>query len=93
MNQASAFIDGSPIYSSSLQDNNNRLRDHDGGYLRTPTEKDGRYMLPRSKEANDGCNRKDMLDQERFCFKSGTNLEHNLRVLIIAALKITLQNR
>ena len=70
MNQATSYIDLSNIYSSN-SDESHRLRD-DEGYLRSPTEKDGRYMLLRSYDPNDGCNKPDMLAANTPCFRSGT---------------------
>lgn len=74
MNQASAYIDLSNIYATTTREHHGWIRDHDGGYLRSPTEKDGRYMLLRSTDADDGCNRHDMLQQGRYCFKAGQPL-------------------
>ena len=73
MNQASSYIDLSNIFSVTTRESHGWIRDHDGGYLRSPTEPDGRYMLQRSKDPNDGCNRHDMLKNERYCFKAGTS--------------------
>ena len=71
MNQASAYIDLSNVYSASQRKAREILRDVDGGYLRAPTELDGRYMLLRSKDHHDGCNRLEMLADNRYCFQSG----------------------
>lgn len=71
MNQATAYIDLSNVYSASEEICRTVLRDFDGGYLLSPTEPDGRYMLLRSRDPNDGCNRADMLNANKFCFKSG----------------------
>lgn len=70
MNQATAYIDLSNVYSASEKEGP-MLRDVDGGYMLSPTEPDGRYMLLRNKNANDGCNRPEMIQQNLFCFKSG----------------------
>ena len=71
MNQATSFIDLSNVYSSSPESGREALRDVDGGYLLSPTEPDGRYMLLRSRDANDGCNQADMMAKGKFCFQSG----------------------
>ncbi len=70
MNQASSYIDLSNIYSNTLKEEHS-LRDVDGGYLKAPTESDGRYMLLRSNDPNDGCNRPDMVAANTPCFRSG----------------------
>ncbi|XP_057373480.1 peroxidasin homolog [Daphnia carinata] len=70
MNQASSYIDLSNVYSTTEKDEH-ELRDVDGGYMKSPTEPDGRYMLLRSKDLNDGCNRPDMLEANTPCFRSG----------------------
>lgn len=70
MNQATSFIDLSNVYSTSKLVEH-FLRDRDGGYLMSPTETDGRYMLLRSYDPNDGCNRPEMLAANISCFRSG----------------------
>lgn len=71
MNQASSYIDLSNIYSTTEKDEHG-LRDVDGGYMKSPTEPDGRYMLLRSKDPKDGCNRPEMLEANTPCFRSGS---------------------
>ena len=78
MNQASAYIDLSNIFSVTSRESHGWIRDHDGGYLRSPTEKDGRYMLQRSLDANDGCNQPDMLSSGRYCFRAGNLIQVEL---------------
>lgn len=70
LNQASAYIDLSNVYSTTEKDEHG-LRDIDGGYMKSPTEPDGRYMLLRSKDPNDGCNRPEMVEANTPCFRSG----------------------
>ena len=79
MNQASSYIDLSNIYSTTTK-GIAELRDTDGGYLKSPTEPDGRYMLLRSKDPNDGCNRADMLAANTPCFRSGSLTRHKIFV-------------
>jgi hypothetical protein len=71
VNQASAYIDLSNVYSTTEREGRKVLRDIDGGYMRSPTEADGRYMLLRSRDEHDGCNRPRKLAEDLFCFKSG----------------------
>jgi len=68
MNQATSFIDLSNVYGTSEHQSHDIIRDLDGGYLSSPTEKDGRYMLFRSKDPNDGCNQPDLFAAGRLCF-------------------------
>lgn len=70
MNQATSYIDLSNVYSPTTRENH-LLRDTDGGYFRSPTEPDGRYMLLRSNDPDDGCNRPEMLAANTTCFRSG----------------------
>ena len=71
MNQATSFIDLSNVYGTSEHQSHDIIRDLDGGYLSSPTEKDGRYMLFRSKDPNDGCNQPDLFAAGRLCFTAG----------------------
>ncbi len=73
LNQASSYIDLSNVYSTTEKDEHG-LRDIDGGYLKSPTEPDGRYMLLRSKKLGDGCNTPEMLEANTPCFVSGSSI-------------------
>lgn len=75
MNQVSSYIDLSNIYSTSEKELGTVLRDKRGGYLRSRTETDGRYMLHRSEDPEDGCNRPEMLATDRTCFRSGNQMQ------------------
>lgn len=77
-NQQTAFIDLSNVYSVNQFEGRKILRDIAGGYLRSPTEADGRYMLLRNMDPNDGCNTPEMLEANTPCFKSGN--AHSLLV-------------
>lgn len=72
MNQQTAYIDMSNVYSVNQFEGRKILRDIAGGYLRSPTEADGRYMLLRNMDPNDGCNDPENLAANTPCFKSGT---------------------
>jgi len=71
MNQATSYIDLSHVYSTSEYVGRKVLRDIDGGYLLSPTEPDGRYMLLRDQDDHNGCNRPEMAALNQYCFKSG----------------------
>ena len=71
MNQATSYIDLSNVYGISEMQSRTTLRDLTGGYMKSPTEKDGRYMLLRSEDPNDGCNQPEMVAAGRYCFKAG----------------------
>lgn len=43
------------------------------GRLKMTTSPDGRELLPVSEDPNDGCNRQEMSDRGRYCFKSGAD--------------------
>lgn len=70
LNQASAFIDGSVVYSAN-EDRMNVLREKDGGRLRMYTTPDNRTLLPISTDPNDGCNEIEMNKKGHYCFESG----------------------
>ncbi|XP_026492668.2 peroxidase isoform X1 [Vanessa tameamea] len=69
LNQASAFLDGSTVYSFS-EAKTNQLRAGLGGQLRML--KLGPWdLLPPSMNPNDGCNTVEMNAKGRYCFESG----------------------
>lgn len=70
MNQASAYIDASVVYGSD-KELSDKLRTFQYGYLRMLTTKDGRDLLPPSLDVNDGCNRENMNNDNKYCFLSG----------------------
>ncbi|XP_015113381.1 chorion peroxidase [Diachasma alloeum] len=70
LNQVTGFIDGSVIYGSD-DATASSLRDFKSGKLRMFKTPDGRFLLPRSTDPNDGCNRPQERSRGRYCFASG----------------------
>lgn len=68
--QVTGFIDGSVIYGSD-DATARSLRDMKAGKLRMFKTPDGRFLLPRSTDPNDGCNRPKESSRGRYCFASG----------------------
>lgn len=69
LNQASAFIDGSTVYSFAIN-KTNQLRAGLDGQLRMLRL--GRWqLLPPSTDPTDGCNTVEMNAKGRYCFESG----------------------
>lgn len=72
MSQASSFIDASVVYGpSSLLMASLREGEGQGGRLKMSLSPDGRELLPVSEDMMDGCNRYEMSQRGRYCFKSG----------------------
>jgi len=73
LNQASAYLDGSVVYGTSLK-LTSQLRSMSGGKLRMSVTPDGRSLLPYSVDPSDGCNQKEEMARGRYCFISGTGI-------------------
>lgn len=69
-NQATAFIDGSVVYGSSI-DKVNDLRTFQNGYLKMLITADNRTLLPINRDPKDGCNEADENAKGQYCFDSG----------------------
>lgn len=72
LNQATAFLDASAVYSFS-ETKSYQLREGTDGRLRMlklgPWE-----LLPPSTDPNDGCNTVEMSAKGRYCFESGNSI-------------------
>lgn len=70
LNQASAFIDGSVVYGSTVEKVES-LRSFKDGQLKMFVTKDNRTLLPVNEDPKDGCNEADENAKGRYCFDSG----------------------
>ncbi|XP_050497298.1 chorion peroxidase [Diabrotica virgifera virgifera] len=70
LNQVTAFIDGSAIYSAD-EDFAKKLRDSTKGTMKVLVTEDGRDLLPISEDVNDGCNREEERLEGKYCFTTG----------------------
>lgn len=73
LNQASSYLDASMIYGNTIS-LSDKLRTFEGGRLTTAYTKDGRELLPFSKDPVDGCNQEEEIKKGRYCFLSGNYL-------------------
>lgn len=73
LNQATPFIDGSVVYG---HDENvvKSLREMRNGTMKVFKTLDGRDLLPKSEDMNDGCNREEEERQGMYCFATGKKI-------------------
>ncbi|KAJ1519139.1 hypothetical protein ONE63_011259 [Megalurothrips usitatus] len=109
LNQASSYLDASVVYGPSSElmkslreDPTHLTEDRDGnaavrssaGRLKMTLSPDGRELLPVSEDPADGCNRQEMNDRGRYCFKSGDGrANENLHLTTMHLLLARQHNR
>lgn len=72
LNQASSYLDASMIYGNT-ENLSDKIRTFQEGRLEMSYTKDGRPLLPYSKDPVDGCNQAEEIKKGRYCFLSGND--------------------